>query len=61
VVLVVVLVEVVVVPEVEAPRTARTEAVPLLPPIRLNASTLANRKPTNHALDGPETLVVDDQ
>ena len=43
------------------PRTARTEAVPLLPPVLPKEFTLAYWKPTNHAFDGPETLDVDDQ
>ena len=61
VLLVVEVVEVEVVVDMEALRTARTEAVPLLPPLLPNASTLAFRKPTNHAFDAPETEDVDDQ
>jgi len=47
--------------EAEAFRTARTEAVPLLPPLIPNASTAPYRKPTYHALGGSEMLDVDDQ
>jgi len=45
----------------EPPRTARTKAATLLLPLELKASTLPYRKLTNHALDGLETLDVDDQ
>jgi len=45
----------------EPPRTARTKAALLLPPLRPNASTSPYRKPTYHAPDGSETLDVDDQ
>src|SRR5438874_2163218 len=47
--------------EAEPFRTARTEAVPLLPPLLPNASTSPYRKPTYHAPDGSEMLDVDDQ
>jgi len=58
---VVLLVELVVVLEVEAPRTARTEAAPLLPSLLPNASTRPYEKRTYHAFHGSETLDVDDQ
>jgi len=45
----------------EPPRTARTKAATLLLPLELKASTLPYRKLPNHALDGLETLDVDDQ
>ena len=45
----------------EPPRTARTNAALLLPPLPPNASTRPYEKVTYHAPDGSETLDVDDQ
>ncbi len=45
----------------EPPRTARTKAALLLPPLLPNASTRPYEKVTYHAPDGSETLDVDDQ